>query len=117
MAMTKKERAEFDAAIYAARLISALRWTAPVEPDMPPPPPGCVGVTEGWMYNAYSRRVYRAWSRESTNGEGKITSHASLQSMPLFSTQSLAYAAMRNDLEKEYGKKLLEIDKIQATLC
>lgn len=37
MAMTKKEKAAYDAAIKTAETAAALRWTEPVEPDVPVP--------------------------------------------------------------------------------
>lgn len=121
MAMTKKERAEFDAAIERAEILGALRWTqtAPVPRDVPPPGSGCGNYVCGWSYNSYSGTVYKSWSRVVSNGtgvpkEGCYTS-GSQGAISQFSTEKLAYQALRHELEVQYAKKLLEIDrKIKA---
>jgi hypothetical protein len=67
MAMTKKEQAAFDAAIYRAQLIAALRWTTPAEPDVNIPEKG---FSKGWLFNAYNMEVSRYWSDQTGHGEG-----------------------------------------------
>jgi|GEM_PF-2756277 len=118
MAMTKKERSEFDAAIRKSELMAALRWTAPIRPDVAPPEPGLSGFTEGWTYNVHSRSVGRAWSTSIGHGYGPITSHVSQEPIWLFSVRELAYAAMRHEFELQSAKTLLEIDKeMEKTQC
>jgi len=116
MAMTKKERAEMDAAIERAELLAALRWTAPVQPDVAPPQSGG-GYTEGWVFNAYSSTVQLEWSGSVLHGsgpaprDGKRASCASQRSQWMYSTKAKALAAMRHEVERESARKLLAIDK------
>jgi hypothetical protein len=114
MAMTKKEKAAFDAAIERAEILAALRWTAPVLPDVPPPKSG---YSEGWEFNAYTRRVEQAWSDTVTHGSGpaphdyKRYVSASQNGIALYSTKARALAALRYEVELQAAKMLLEIDK------
>ncbi len=116
MAMTKKEKAEMNAAIYKAELLAALRWTQAVEKDVPPPDK-FGEYTQGWEYNAYSQRVYEAWSGTTNNGTGKAPVsgceiYSALQNKVwLYSTKEKAIAAMRNEIEVQCAKKLLEYDR------
>lgn len=116
MAMTKKERAEFDAAIERARLLGALRWTSKIAPDIPVPQDG---ETSGWRHNAYSIRVERAWSEPTAHGTGPQRdrsgrSVASQCGIPLYSTKLLALKAMRHEMEMEYARKLALADRMIA---
>lgn len=118
MAMTKKERAEFDAAIHRAELLAALRWTDAVEKDVPPPINGSDKFTTGWRFNSYSMRVDQAWSGSNSNGSGNPPNiienkyrSASQGGVWLYSTEQKAYAAMRHEIELESAKKLLQCDK------
>lgn len=118
MAMTKKEKAAFDEAIYKAELLSALRWTCSVEKDVPPPGQGHTELySSGWDYNAYSNKVYEAWSDSVSHGLGEPPldrryASASQKSIWLYSTKELALKAMRRCVEIESAKKLLLIDKM-----
>ena len=115
MAMTKKERAEFDAAIVRAETIAALRWTAPVVPDVPIPE--WDKVSTGFSQNAYSVTVVPAWSRSNSHGFGEYGpgKSGSQQGRRLYSTELLAWKAMRAELEMRMARELMHIDrKIKA---
>lgn len=113
MAMTKKEQAAMQAAIDRAELLAALRWTSPVERDVPPPSDG---YSEGWTYNAYSKRVERGWSKCVSHGSGPVPvdgryTSASQGAQWMYSTEAKALAAMRHELETMAAKSLLEVDR------
>ena len=115
MAMTKKEKAAMDAAILRAETLAALRWTGPVLPDVMPPSGG--GYSEGWDYDAYSKRVWFGWRGCVTHGDGpapKDGKHPyvwSQQSRCMFSTRLLALRALRHEEEKRCADDLLKIDR------
>lgn len=112
MAMTKKERAEFDAAIMRAETLAALRWTEPVARDVPIPKDG---YSAGWDFNAHSGRVWQGWSSTVSHGEGvrKPTGYTSGSQggRAMFSTQELALRAMRHEMEREAAQKLRHLDQ------
>jgi hypothetical protein len=114
MAMTKKERAEFDAAILRAETLAALRWTGPVCKDVEPPNGGC--YADGWDFSSYTAEVWQAWSSSVVHGRGPAPktgrhSSASQNGVHLFSTKERALAALRHAIEQEAAAKLLKIDK------
>jgi hypothetical protein len=104
------------AAIQKSELLSALRWTSPVKPDVPPPISGA--YTEGWTYNAHSMRVEIAWSSVSRHGIGYAPSAsekyrtASQRPKWLFSSRDKAIAALRHDIENASAELLLRCDKM-----
>jgi hypothetical protein len=115
MAMTKKEREQMDAAIQKAELLAALRWTAPVEKDLPPPDKSGE-YSEGWDCNLSAQRVYVAWSDYVGHGSGHAPinysqRNGSQKSIWLYSTREKALAALRHAIEKEAASKLLACDK------
>ena len=121
MAMTKKEQAAMEAAINRAETLAALRWTAPVQRDVDVPRNG---YSEGWDYNSYSRIVFRGWSSSISHGKGPAptpgammrTISASQDARRLYSTEALALAAMRHEIEQRVAADLLKIDRqIAAT--
>ena len=113
--MTKKEKAEMQAALDRAETLAALRWTAPVVRDVGVPKDG---YSEGWDYNSYSRIVFRGWSSGVTHGKGPAptpgamrTVSASQGARRLYSTEALALAAMRHEIEQRAAADLLRIDR------
>ena len=115
MAMTKKEKAAFDALLLRAETLAALRWTGPVLQDVMPPSDG--GYSEGWDYNAYSKEVWFGWSdcvsqgKGSAPKDGKHPYVGSQQSRRMFSMKTAALRSMRHDLEKMAASDLLKIDR------
>lgn len=119
MAMTKKEKAEYQAALERCETLAALRWTDPVERDVPAPkiesPYGT--YSEGWDYNAHSQRVWLGWSGTISHGEGTapdsgIYKNGGRQNpTAMFSTKALALRAMRHEIEMMSAEKLLKIDR------
>ena len=122
MAMTKKERADFDAAIDKIQLLGALRFTTPVEQDVPVPTTNS-GFASGWDFNSYERgRVWLGWSDSTGHGSGpipidKVYRSGSQGARCMFSTKAKALAAMRNEMEQRFASILAAIDRqIQESL-
>lgn len=113
MAMTKKERAEFDAAIAKARILGALRWTEPEKEDLHP----TTGKTiYGWKTNTYGRgSVRQMWSESWAHGAGEKRSPnggAAQGGISLHSTELRALKALRHEVELESAEKLAWIDEM-----
>ena len=115
--MTKKEQAEMKAAIDRADTLAALRWTAPVRRDVDVPKDG---YSEVWDYNAWTREVFLGWSSTVYHGTGSapIAVHRTGSQQPrrYYSTQVLALAAMRHEIEQKAAADLLKIDRQIAAL-
>ena len=118
--MTKKEKAEMQTALDRAETLAALRWTAPVQRDV-----GVSenGYSEGWDYNSYNQIVFRGWSGRVSHGKGPAPTPETMRRVSgiqgarrLYSTEALALAAMRHDIELKAAADLLKIDRqIAAT--
>lgn len=114
MAMTKKEKAEMQAAIDRAELLAALRWTAPVERDVDIPEEG---YAAGWDYNKSSRLIWRTWTGSLVHGRGEAPKpnqryySATQGGRRLFSTPEKALAALRHELECLAAANLLAVDR------
>lgn len=110
MAMNKAEKA----ALEDAKTQAALRWTAPVEPDVPAPSYNSKpGIAEGYHYNSYSLAVPKMWSTSLYHGQGERSKYGGSQgSRSLYSTKLLALRAMRHSIECECAKKLRDIDRL-----
>ena len=116
--MTKKEQAAMNAAIDRADTLAALRWTAPVRRDVGIPE---TGYSQGWDYNAYTQIVFHGWSGPVSHGKGPASEagkyrSASQQPRRYYSTQALALAAMRHEIEQKAAADLLKIDRQIAAL-
>jgi hypothetical protein len=113
MAMTKKEKAEFDAAILKAQTLSALRWTEPVDKDLPVPTGG--EIINGWDYNFYTLYAERMWSSSYNHGCGIKDDdnryYSNQKGISLYSSKLLALKAMRHYIERESAEKLRRIDE------
>ena len=115
MAMTKKEREAFDAALEKAEIYGALHWTYPVKKDLPIPDSG---YTEG--FEVYSTSVQQTWSGSSRHGNGKAPlpdapfRTASQRGVSLYSTRLMALRAMRHKKELEAAEELRKIDRMIA---
>jgi len=107
MAMNKKEKA------YVEKLetLAALRHTDGAEKDVLPPLVSFSDeLTKGYTFNSYAKRVDESCSSfmsHSKNGNTKTTSKGSIS---MFSTETLAYKAMRKELELRCAKELRAID-------
>lgn len=114
MAMTKKERAGFDAALEKARILGALRWTEKVLPDIQPPVPcSAEKLTTGFYAHAHelNYRVSEACSSSIYHGIGSTTKTNSQRPIWLHSTRLRALKAARSEMEKAAAKALAELDK------
>ena len=115
MAMTKKEREHMD----HLRMLAALRWTASVLPDVPPPKTGTKfdSFSSGWTYNVSGMWVKPAWSSTISHGIG--ASHPEPQrcsssqgAMNLYSSKLRALRALRHAVERDAAIKLRRIDML-----
>lgn len=106
--MTKKEKAELE----HAKTVAALRWTGPVDRDVPITS-DYRAPSEGWDYNAYNRETYRVSSTTVSHRRIDCSSGFGSQGgRALFSTRALALRAMRHDIETECAKKLRYVDQM-----
>jgi hypothetical protein len=118
MAMTKKEQAVMKAAIDRADTLAALRWTNPVRRDVDVPQDG---YSQGWDHNAWTQNVFIGWSSTVSHGTGpapEAGKHRSGAQQPrrMYSTEALALAAMRHEIEQKAAADLLKIDRRIAAL-
>ena len=121
MAMNKREKAAFQ----RLEILAALRWTPKVDPDLPIP---TEGHTQGWRASVLTSSsgdavttvidgsVRRSWSEPNRNGHGEHTEESRLyaggwRGVALYSTELLAWKALRHGLELEYAANLSRIDK------
>lgn len=111
MPMTKKERAEYDAAIHRAELLAALRWTEEVLPDVPPPDESAPRGTETHGFTIYaSSNIAPMKSSAFDHSNESDTEFRYRDPIALFSTKLLALKAHRHAVTKESAEKLLAID-------
>ena len=112
MAMTKKELAEMDALKTALRIAKSFRFTSEVAPDLRPPKDH--SLTKGWLFNDYSHDVFKACSSSVHHGNGwERTSAQNPRS--LYSTELLAYRALRYAMEVKLSAALARVDaRIEA---
>lgn len=111
--MNKKEKAAMQAAIDSAETLAALRWTSPVQRDVDVPKDG---YSQGWDYNAWTKTVFIGWSSAVSHGAGaapKVGTCGSGCQLPrrYYSTETLALAAMRHEIEQKAAADLLKIDR------
>jgi len=109
MPMTRAEKAEMQFLRDQLALERALRWTAAVEPDVPPP--DGVTVTRGWLplgEQSDRPRVEIACSSAVFHGIGThITSQGARS---LYSTRLLALRGLRHQVEVHVAGILARID-------
>jgi len=106
--VTKAEQAE--ALAREALIAQALRWTAPVEADVPPPARGEGGLKTGYMYNVYSAVVEVACSTSISHAVGSTTKATVQRPRALYSTRERALRALRAELERDCAKRLAAVD-------
>ena len=85
----------------------AFRFTPEVPYDLPPPVGN--GLTRGWSFNAYNQNVSKMCSSSTGHGFGWEKT-SSQRPTKLYSTEALAWKALRHELEIEYSKSLASID-------
>lgn len=113
MAMNKKEKAAFEAAVRNAMKLGALRWTSPVTPDVPIPGGFGGEKVTGWSFNAHSQRVYPSYSTAVSHGEGSGTDRhrvGTQGAIRQYSTRALALKAMRHEIERACAENLVRVD-------
>jgi hypothetical protein len=109
MAMNKAEKE----LVEELKLKNALRWTAPVNPDVPIPESCTSQLSLGWLPIAAmsdSARVESACSSAGSHGVGSWVKTSSQQPRALYSTKLLALKALRYQVECNCAKLLRRID-------
>lgn len=120
MAMTKKEKAEFDALAARLRMTAALRWTEAVEPDVRASHDNGGKPAVGWMGHVHNGTAQKAWSTTVFHGLGEKENgrSASQGARALHSSRLLALRSVRHEVELECAKRLAAIDEqIEAELA
>lgn len=116
MAMTKKER---EALVDLQRQLEearAFRFTDDVAPDVMPPKEGYAIGFFAHHLSSFSP-VSKGWTSSVYHGSSEVPGkHASQGSRYLYSTELLAYRAVRRAMEKEFSEKLARIDRKIAEL-
>lgn len=117
MAMNKKEIVAHNVVVHALRIRSALMWTLPIAPDVPPPghgdyTSGSMSLTKGFLHNAYSSRVEPACSSSISHNFGSNERTNQQRAVWLYSTRVLALRAMRYEVERQSAVRLMEIDRL-----
>lgn len=108
--LTKKEAAAQAERQEQARIRAALHWTEEAPPKDVPPPTGN-GLSTGFAFNVYGRRVDVACSSAVFHAVGRTDQTTTQGSRALYSTRLLALQALRNALEWEFAKELDKIDR------
>jgi len=114
--VTKAEQAALAqaAAAHEAHIFQALRWTAPIAPDVPPPANGEAGLTTGYAYNSFAAPVVVACSSGHSHAVGSCTKTTTQGARALYSTRERALGALRAELERDCAKRLAEVDRAIA---
>lgn len=116
MTMTKKEQAAMQALEHELAMAKAFRRTGPVPRDLPPPTMlGKDGLTRGWDYNVCGISVGKMCSSSIYHGFGWERT-STQQARTLYSTEVLAWAALRYAVEQEAAENLARIDAEIARL-
>lgn len=122
MAMNKAEQAAFEALRHEIRLCQALRFSEAPEPQRMDLPER--GHLNGWLFNAYSTTVQKAWTQRVSHGDGHPTddeianrwkSHkwmGSQNGVRLYATERDALIALRKKKEREFAEALAKLDAL-----
>jgi hypothetical protein len=110
MAMTKKEQAEVAELKRKLSLVAALRWTDPVEPDVPYPTGYGDKLSTGFC-PCYDR-VEVACSSAGFHAVGRTDKTTSQQPRSLYSTRILALKALRHEVELRCANELARVDRM-----
>jgi hypothetical protein len=114
--MNKKESAEMQALKDQIIRLQAWKLTDKVDRDLPPPAHGSNGLTRGWDFNDYSNSVFKVCSSSIHHGHGWEKT-SSQDPRHLFSTEELAYRALRYAVEQKSLDAMSKIDAAIASLA
>ena len=107
MAMNKKEKAYLE----KLEILAALKHTDGAEEDVLPPLVSFGDeLTKGYTFNSYAKRVDESCSSYVSHSKIGNTKTTNRGSISMFSTKTLAYKAMRKELELQWAKELRAID-------
>jgi len=104
--MNKKEQEEME----QLKTKLALKFTEQVNPDIKPSEVYDT-IVNGYLYNSYSKRVVKSCTTKISHSFGNWDKTTTQGSRNLYSTEILAYKAMRSELERSFASQLREIDK------
>jgi hypothetical protein len=109
MVMNKKEQSEMDELRKQLYIARALRFTEFVEKDVSPD--DWSKLTIGWTYNAYNGKVSESCSTTNYHAIGRTDKTNTQRGIEMYSTELLAYKALRYEMEQKFANELSEIDK------
>lgn len=104
MAMTKKEIA----IVEDLKRQLALRFYPKVYPDINIPESG---IVNGWLFNAYSKRVEKACTSSINHNYGGWDKTTARSPRRLYSTKKLAYLALLSEMADIYACELRDVQK------
>jgi hypothetical protein len=110
--MTKKEQREFENLQGELIKARAFRFTDKVEPDVPIPQ--WPGLVKGWIGvgpTSNHPRVEKACSSSVSHNIGGWEKTTTQQAKRLYSSELLAWKALRYEVEQECASKLARIDE------
>ena len=111
--MTKKEIAEVELMRRELRILSALRWTEEVKPDIDYPQGK--EFTKGWLVGYKNATIGCSNSVHHSSGRNDRTD--SQRPVQLYSTKLLALRGLRHETERRCAIELADVDRmIEAAL-
>jgi hypothetical protein len=112
MAMNKKEQTEMEVLRSELAKAKAFRFTERIKPDIPIAS-GYTDLRKGFLFNEHSsyEQVKPACSTSSNHCFGSDQKTTTQGGRSLFSTEVLAWRALRNALEDSFAERLAKIDE------
>lgn len=112
MAMTKKEKLQWDTLVQKLRVAAAFHRTEPVAFDVPPPANGDYNrIVNGWSFNDYNQEVHPSCSSSVNHNRSGWNKTNSQNPINQYSTKLLALRALRFAAEENAAVILAKIDK------
>lgn len=109
MAMNKKETELMESLKQELLLAKAFRFTDKVDIDVVAT--DWKILTLGWSMNSNSGRVEQSCSTTNYHARGNIEKTTTQGGLPMYSSELLAFKAMRNEMELKFAKELAKVDK------
>lgn len=119
MAMTKKEQERMNTLTNERDQYKSLLFVVlgivEVERDVEIPTTSGV-VSQGWDFNAHTKSVYQAWSKDYSHGTGVYSNEnnrrGSQDGLRLFSTKEKVKQALSNEAKLRFASELLQVGKL-----
>lgn len=108
--MNKKEQKAFDDLARELEMERAMRITEKIEPDLEPPK-SFAEIVNGWGFNVYNNSISKCCTSAGGHNYGGWGKTTTQQPMRLYSSEVLAYKALRAAVSKKYAEELARIDR------